>query len=134
VTAVLVLEHIDDLETLFAETARVVRHGGTFTLVVNHPQITAPGAAPVVDPIDGEVYWRWGRYLEAGSTDEPAGDSTVTFHHRTMAGLLGAAADSGWVLGAISERGLPEHSADGDPLMELQRGLPRLLGVRWWRN
>ncbi|HSR44462.1 MAG TPA: class I SAM-dependent methyltransferase, partial [Acidimicrobiia bacterium] len=134
VTAVLVLEHLADLITLFRETARITRGGGTFTLVINHPQITAPGSAPVVDPVDGEVYWRWGSYLEPGSTEEPAGDSTVTFHHRTMADLLNAAATAGWTLEKIIERGLPDHLADGDPLLELQKGLPRLLGVRWRRS
>ncbi len=134
VTAVLVLEHLVDLDTLFAECARVTHSGGSFTLVINHPQITAPGSAPVVDPVDGEVYWRWGSYLEPGSTEEPAGDSTVTFHHRTMADLLNAAATAGWTLEKIIERGLPDDLADGDPLLELQKGLPRLLGVRWRRS
>ena len=133
VTAVLVLEHVADLEALFAESARTTRSSGTFTLVVNHPQITAPGSAPVVDPIDGEIYWRWGSYLEPGSTEEPAGEVTVTFHHRTVADLLNAAAGAGWILETIIERGLPRELADGDPLLELQQGLPRLLGVRWRR-
>ena len=133
VTAVLVLEHVADLETLFSGCARITRSRGAFTLVVNHPQITAPGSAPVVDPIDGEVYWRWGSYLEPGTTEEPAGEVTVTFHHRTVADLLNAAADAGWILETIIERGLPEELADGDPLLELQTGLPRLLGVRWRR-
>jgi SAM-dependent methyltransferase len=133
VTAVLVLEHLADIATLFAETGRATRPGGTFTLVINHPQITAPGSAPVVDPVDGEVFWRWGEYLEVGSTEEPAGDGTVTFHHRTMADLLTTAAGAGWVLETLIERGLPDELVEGDPLLALQQGLPRLLGVRWRR-
>jgi SAM-dependent methyltransferase len=134
VSAVLVLEHISDLDSLFAESARVTRPGGTLTLVINHPQITAPGSAPVVDPVDGEVFWRWGSYLDSGSTEEPAGDGTVTFHHRTMAELLNAAAAAGWCLERAIETGLSDELVDGDPLLELQQGLPRLLGVRWRRN
>ena len=134
VTAVLVLEHISELEILFAESARVTRPGGTFTLVINHPQITAPGSAPVVDPVDGEVFWRWGSYLESGSTEEPAGEATVTFHHRTMAELFNSAAAAGWCLERAIETGLSDELVDGDPLVALQQGLPRLLGVRWRRN
>ncbi|MDF1597169.1 MAG: class I SAM-dependent methyltransferase [Acidimicrobiia bacterium] len=133
VTAVLVLEHLADIVTLFAEAGRVTRSGGAFTLVVNHPQVTAPGSAPVVDPVDGEVFWRWGEYLEPGSSEEPAGDGTVTFHHRTIADLLTTAAGSGWELETLIERGLPDEMVEGDPLLALQQGLPRLLGVRWRR-
>lgn len=133
VTAVLVLEHLADIATVFGEAGRVTRSGGTFTLVINHPQITAPGSAPVVDPVDGEVFWRWGDYLETGSTEEPAGDGAVTFHHRTMADLLTTAAGAGWVLETVIERGLPDELVEGDPLLALQQGLPRLLGVRWRR-
>jgi SAM-dependent methyltransferase len=134
VTAVLVLEHLIELDVMFAETVRVTRSGGSFTLVINHPQITAPGSAPVVDPVDGEVFWRWGTYLESGSTEESAGEDTVTFHHRPIADLLNSAARAGWNLEEMIERGLPARLADGDPLLELQQGLPRLLGVRWRRS
>ena len=134
VTAVLVLEHVADVGTLFMEAARVTRFDGSFTLVINHPQITAPGSAPIVDPIDGEVYWRWGAYLLAGSTEEPADDGTVTFHHRSIAALLSAAAGAGWALETMVERGLPADLVGDDPLLALQQGLPRLLGARWRRS
>ena len=133
VTAVLVLEHLAELDLMFAEAARVARVNGSFTLVINHPQITAPGSAPVVDPVDGEVFWRWGNYLKPGLTEEPVGEDTVTFHHRPLADLLNAAARAGWNLEEMIERGLPASLAAGDPLLELQQGLPRLLGVRWRR-
>ncbi len=41
--------------------------GGPLVLVVNHPLFTAPGSGPIVDPTDGEVFWRWGTYLEVGA-------------------------------------------------------------------
>ncbi|MCB2224248.1 MAG: class I SAM-dependent methyltransferase [Actinobacteria bacterium] len=129
--AVLVLEHLPDLAPLFAAAARVVRPCGTLAVVLNHPLLTSPGSAPVVDPDDGEVLWRWGRYLEEGSTAEPAGAGSVEFLHRPLGALLTLAAGMGWRLEAAVERGVGDAQAGRDPLLAMQRDIPRLLGVRW---
>ncbi|OFW66687.1 MAG: hypothetical protein A2Z12_08680 [Actinobacteria bacterium RBG_16_68_21] len=135
VTTVLVLEHLDEPEILIAEAARVTVPGGVFALVVNHPVLTAPGSAPVVDPEDGEALWRWGDYLGSGFTEEPAGDhGSIRFHHRTIAQLLTSAAGHGWSLDVLIERGMDRERAHADPLLAVQRGIPRLLGVRWVRQ
>jgi SAM-dependent methyltransferase len=128
---VLVLEHLEEIERLFLECARVVRPGGRLAVVANHPLMTAPGSAPVFDPEDGEILWRWGDYLGAGTTAEPAGSGRVTFHHRSMAALLGTAAAAGWCLGRVVEEGVGDAQAVRDPLLALQRNIPRLLGLRW---
>jgi SAM-dependent methyltransferase len=119
---VLILEHIDDLEGFFGETARVVAPGGFLAIVSNHPVWTAPGSTPIVDT-DGEILWRPGRYFEPGATDEPAGEGHVTFYHRPMGMILEAAVASGWSLERMIER--PHHQAGVDP------GIPRLIGIRW---
>ncbi len=125
--AVLVLEHLDDLGGFFAAARRVVRYQGTLAVVANHPTFLAPGAGPLVDPTDGEVLWRWGAYLRSGTTQEPAGDRTVTFHHRPLGHLLTAAGRAGWSLRWLAER--PAES--DDPLLAAQRHVPRLLAARW---
>ena len=51
------------------------------------------------------------------------GERSVTFHHRSMAGLLNAAADEGWSLENIIEQ--PHHELDD------QIGIARLLACRW---
>jgi len=119
---VLVLEHIDDERQLLAEAARVVRTGGVFGLVMNHPYWTAPGATPISD-LDGETLWRPGEYFSPGTTLEPAGDREVLFHHRTTSAILEAAAVAGWALERFVEA--PHHE-----LVE-QPGIPRLLACRW---
>jgi len=119
---VLVLEHVPDHEGFFAGTARVVKPGGTLSLVINHSVWTAPGSTPITDT-DGEVLWRPGAYLSEGFTDEPAGKVTVRFHHRPISSLLNAAAASGWSLQRMIET--PHHEF-GD-----QAGIPRLLAIRW---
>lgn len=125
VYSVLTLEHVADHGNFFAEAARVTRPGGVLAIVVNHPVWTAPESTPVSDS-DGEVLWRPGAYFSNGSSQIPAGDGVVTFHHRSMADLLNAAADKGWRLERMVER--PHHE------FEDQAGIPRLLACRWRRE
>jgi len=132
--AVLVLEHLEELAPLFVEAARIVRPGGVLALVSNHPAYTAPGSGPLVDPEDGEVLWRWGPYMEEGSSEEPAGEGSVVFHHRSLGVLLTAAASAGWCLERLVEHGVGEERAAEDSLLAAQRQIPRLLAVRWVRR
>lgn len=119
---VLVLEHIDDHEAFFSAVARVVKSDGVLAVVMNHPTWTAPRSTPITDS-DGEVLWRPGEYFSLGKTEEPAGSSSVAFHHRPMGALLSAAASSGWALEQMVEK--PHHEIEG------QGGIPRLLACRW---
>lgn len=130
---VLVLEHVPDPAPVFAALARVVRPGGHLVVVANHPVFTAPEGAPVTDPTDGEVFWRPGRYLDDGHTDEPAGEGTLRFHHRPMGHLLTVAADAGWSLERLIERGAGPGQVRRDPTLAGQAHIPRLLGARWGR-
>ena len=122
VFTVLVLEHVEDHQGLFGETARVTRVGGTFTVVMNHPVWTATGSTPIGDS-DGEMLWRPGDYFTACSTEVESRGQTVTFHHRSMSDLLNAAADAGWSLEQMVER--PHHDTAALP------AVPRLLACRW---
>jgi hypothetical protein len=129
--AALVLEHLEGMEELFEGVAEVVRPGGVLAVVCNHPAFTTPGSGPVVDPEDGEVLWRWGRYLERGRSRQPAGQGSVVFHHRPLGDLLSAAAGAGWCLERAVERGVGRARATQDPLLSVQQHIPRLLGLRW---
>jgi SAM-dependent methyltransferase len=122
VYSALTLEHVADHERFFAEAARVTKPGGVLAVVINHPVWTAPGSTPISDA-DGEVLWRPGDYFSDGSSEVPAGESTVVFHHRSMADLLNAASAAGWSLEHMIER--PHHE------FEDQAGIPRLLACRW---
>lgn len=120
--SVLTLEHLEDHEAFFAETARVTKPGGVLAIVINHPTWTAPGSTPISDS-DGEVLWRSGDYFSNGSSEVSAGRSRITFYHRSMADLLNAAADSDWCLERCIEQ--PHHE------YEDQSGIPRLFACRW---
>ena len=130
---VLVLEHLEDGGRLLAEAARVTRPGGVLAIVVNHPLITAPESAPVLDD-DGEVLWRWGRYFSPGFTEDPAGDLIIRFHHRTVSDLLGGAAAAGWCLERIVEAPAGPERVAADPILAAQVEVPRLLAVRWRKS
>lgn len=123
--AVLVLEHLDDHESFFAEAARVVRRGGFLAIVSNHPYWTAPGSTPISDT-DGEILWRPGDYFDGEYSIEAAGDEEVVFYHRSISELLNAAAEEGWAL----ERMVEQRPGDS----ELAAEVPRLIGIRWLRT
>lgn len=122
VYAVLTIEHLPGHAELFVEAARVTRKGGVMAVVTNHPVWTAPESTPITDS-DGEVLWRPGQYFSTGATRVPAGESSIVFHHRTLADLLNAASDAGWTLKHMVEQ--PHHE------FEDQAGIPRLLACRW---
>lgn len=120
--SVLTLEHVEDHRTFFGEAARVTKRGGTLGIVINHPVWTAPDSTPISDA-EGEVLWRPGRYFSDGSSEVPAGESTIIFHHRSMMDLLNGATNAGWSLERMIEQ--PHHE------YEDQAGIPRLLACRW---
>jgi 2-polyprenyl-3-methyl-5-hydroxy-6-metoxy-1,4-benzoquinol methylase len=122
VYSVLTLEHIEDEDAFFEEAARVTRPGGVLALVINHPVWTAPGSTPILDE-DGETLWRPGDYFSPGESEMPAGEWSVTFHHRSLSALLNSAASAGWCLAHMVEQ--PHHE------FEDQVGIPRLLACRW---
>jgi SAM-dependent methyltransferase len=128
----LVVEHLEDEEPFLAEVARVVKPDTPVVLVINHPYFTAPGSAPIQEP--DEILWRPGSYLDRGMTEEPVGQGTVRFYHRPVSSLLTSAARAGLHLERMVEIGVSEGQVLRTPVLDGQRHIPRLLGVRWTRS
>jgi SAM-dependent methyltransferase len=130
--AVGIIDMIDDHVGLFVDTARAVRAGGHLLVVMNHPVATAPDSEPLVDP-KGEILWRWGSYLVSGSSPQPAADRTVELFHRPLGELLTTAADAGWSLERMIERGPSAEAIERFPGFRGQGHIPSMLGLRWRR-
>ena len=131
--AVGVLELLPDEREFFEQVHAAVRNGGTLAVVMNHPVVTAADSEPLVDD-DGEVVWRWGRYLERGSLVQPAGHRTVELHHRPLGELLTTAAGAGWRLEHLVETGATTHTVATASEPRGQHHLPSILGARWRRD
>lgn len=131
--SVYLLDLIEDHRAFFRNTARVVANGGTLVVIINHPVYTAPGSGPLMDP-DGEILWRWGSYFTHGSSSEPAGGREIRYFHRPLGDLVTAAAEEGWTLRRMVERGLSEATVGELPGYVGQETVPRLLGIVWSRD
>ncbi len=131
--ACLVFEHIDLVDEAISEAARVVRSGGTFLLLLNHPLLQTPNSGWIddqfVDP--PEQYWRIGHYLtEAATVEEVQKDVFIRFIHRPLSRYLNALADSSLVLTKMMEPAPPPGFLGQAPQYLAAAAIPRLLVLR----
>jgi ubiquinone/menaquinone biosynthesis C-methylase UbiE len=106
--ACLVLEHLDELEETLAEVGRVLRRGGRFLLLMNHPLLQAPGSGWIDDQILGEQYWRIGPYLvEDSSVEEVDKGVFVPFVHRPLSRYVNLLVDHGMLVTRMEEPAPP---------------------------
>ena len=134
VVACLVFEHIADVDAALAEVVRVLRPGGRFLFLLNHPLLQTPGSGWIDDQIldPPEQYWRIGPYLtEADTIEEVERDVFIRFFHRPLHRYLNTAFDAGMSLVRMEEPAPPpgflaraEEYADA-------ASVPRLLFLRF---
>lgn len=128
--ACLVLEHVADLDAATAEIGRVVRPGGRFVLLCNHPLIQTPGSGWIDDQIidPPEQYWRIGDYLvEDYSLVEVDNGIHVGFHHRPLSRYVNALAAAGLLVEHMIEPVPPAGFIAQAPEYESIATIPRLL-------
>lgn len=130
--SVFVFDLVDNIDRLFDEVGRVVAPAGSLVVIINHPAFTAPGSGPFMDP-DLDVFWRWGQYLERGTSLVPAGRESVRMYHRSIGDILTSAARAGWHLVEMIEAPLGSAAIEREPSYAGQEAIPRFLGVRWRR-
>ena len=130
----LVYEHIDALEESFAEVARVLRPGGRFVLILNHPLLQTPDSGLIVDHMidPPESYWRVGAYLHETATVEEINKGVhVRFVHRPLSRYINEMIAAGIDLVAMLEPApsggflakVPDHEA------KVVSNTPRLLAL-----
>lgn len=131
--ACLVFEHIDALDEAIAEVARVLRPGGRFLFLLNHPLLQTPGSGWIDDQIidPPEQYWRIGAYLvEADTVEEVQKDIFIRFLHRPLSRYINTLADNGLVITKMFEPAPPTgFLAQAVEYVEAAT-VPRLLALR----
>jgi SAM-dependent methyltransferase len=137
VVACLVLEHVADLDRALAEAARLLRPGGRFVAVLNHPILQTPGSGWIddqqVDP--PEQYWRIGPYLPEATTVEDVDDGVeITFHHRPLHRYVNGAAAVGMLLEHLDEPAPPPAYLERYWSFPAADTVPRLMLLRFRRS
>ena len=95
--ACLVLEHVIPLHLFIDEISRVLRTGGRFLLVMNHPLTQAPDSGWIedwtIDPM--EKYWRLGPYLREETLEiEVEKGVFIPFTHRPLSSYVNKLSES----------------------------------------
>ncbi len=131
VVACLVFEHIDDADGAIAEVARVLRPGGRFLFLLNHPLLQVPGSGWIDDHILDEQYWRIGPYLvEDTALEEVEKDVFLPFVHRPLSRYVNAMAAAGLLVVRMEEPPPPAGFLARAPEYEEAATIPRLLFLR----
>lgn len=133
VVVCLMLEHIDVLEPVLAEFARVLEPGGRLIVFLNHPLLQTKDAAWVIDYNfePPERSWRIGPYLHEGSfVDQVEKGVFVRFVHRPLSRYVNGLLDAGFALTRMEEPAPPEGFIAIAEEYREQAAIPRLLVLR----
>jgi SAM-dependent methyltransferase len=129
--ACLVFEHITEVDGALAEVARVLKPGGVFLFLLNHPLLQVPGSGWIDDHILGEQYWRVGPYLvEDVSLEELAPGVVLPFVHRPLSRYINTMARVGLYLEHMEEPSPPPGFIAKAPEYADAVTIPRLLVLR----
>lgn len=137
VIACLVFEHIREVQTALSEVARVLKVGGEFVFLLNHPLLQTPNSGWIDDQIidPPEQYWRIGEYLtEAETVEQVQKDVFITFFHRPLSTYLNSAVDVGLSLVEMREPPPPDAFLAQAPGYHSAATIPRLLALRFVRR
>jgi len=132
--ACLVFEHIGDVDAALGEVARLLRPGGIFLFLLNHPLLQTPGSGWIDDQVldPPEQYWRIGPYLdEAETVEEVEKGVFITFFHRPLSRYLNAARDVGLRLDRMEEPAPPPGFVARAEEYANAASVPRLLFLRF---
>jgi SAM-dependent methyltransferase len=131
VVACLVFEHIDDVDDAISEVARVLRPGGRFLFLLNHPLLQTPGSGWIDDTILDEQYWRIGPYLvEDRALEEVEKGVFIPFIHRPLSRYFNALVAAGLYVTRMFEPAPPPGFLARAAEYRDAATIPRLLALR----
>jgi len=128
--ACLVFEHISEMGTAISEVARVLRPGGRFVFLLNHPLLQTPGSGWVEEhtPETSTQYWRIGQYLiEQETIEEVELGIRIPFIHRPLSVYLNSLTERGLSLEQMLEPAPPEGFLERNDAYRAAQHIPRLL-------
>jgi SAM-dependent methyltransferase len=129
--ACLVFEHIEDVDAAIGEVGRILRPGGRFLFLLNHPLLQTPGSGWIDDTILKEQYWRIGPYLvEDDSLEEVEKGVWIPFIHRPLSRYVNALVDAGLYVTRMEEPAPPPGFVDRAAEYRDAATIPRLLALR----
>ncbi|MEM9564536.1 MAG: class I SAM-dependent methyltransferase [Actinomycetota bacterium] len=130
--ACLVFEHIDDVDDAIGEVARVLRPGGRFLFLLNHPLLQTPNSGWIDDQLidPPEQYWRIGPYLpEASTMEEVQKGVFIRFVHRPLSRYVNTLAEAGLSIERMDEPAPPPAFLAQAPWYAAADTVPRLLAL-----
>ena len=131
VVACLVFEHIEDVDAAIAEVGRILRPGGWFLFLLNHPLLQTPGSGWIDDHILEEQYWRIGPYLVEDTTNEEVDPGVfIPFVHRPLSRYVNAMAQAGLLVSRMEEPAPPPGFLARAQEYTEAASIPRLLYLR----
>jgi SAM-dependent methyltransferase len=120
------------VDDAIAEVARVLRPGGRFLFLLNHPLLQTPNSGWIDDQVldPPEQYWRIGPYLVEDETIEEVEKGVfIPFIHRPLSRYLNALADAGLVLRRMEEPAPPPGFLERAHEYAEAATIPRLLAL-----
>ena len=131
VVACLVFEHIEAVDEAIHEVGRVLRPGGRFLFLLNHPLLQTPGSGWIDDTILEEQYWRIGPYLiEDHTVEEVEKGVFIPFIHRPLSRYVNALASAGLYVTFMAEPAPPPGFLARAAEYRDAATIPRLLALR----
>lgn len=131
VVACLVFEHIEAVDQAIHEVGRVLRPGGRFLFLLNHPLLQTPDSGWIDDTILEEQYWRIGAYLtEDHRLEEVDRGIFIPFIHRPLSRYINAMAAARLLVTYMAEPPPPPGFLARAAEYHDAATIPRLLALR----
>ena len=131
VVACLVFEHIEAVDQAIHEVSRVLRPGGRFLFLLNHPLLQTPDSGWIDDTILEEQYWRIGAYLtEDQRMEEVDKGIFIPFIHRPLSRYINVMASARLLVTYMAEPPPPPGFLARAVEYYDAATIPRLLALR----